>query len=321
MDKILEKLASLGIATEDINEIKGSFDSTVDAKVKEKLDEEAKVLAKKADEFCQKKVQELSEKHAAEVDEMANKYCAEIKKQLEDEANAKVAAYSKSIEEAAEQYIQESYKEKFRELYGQELQNIEEKVITGVDKYLEYNIKEKIGPALIQKTALSEMYAPIIDGVKSLFEEQYIPLDTTGSKKIREMKAENAQLQKSLKKQLSENLRLAEVAETNSKKALIAEKTEGMSNVQKSKVKNFFESKSFSETKTDIDNYIEMLDEQTEQIRAMRQDRENLYERTAKPVRKSKFVEDKTDNMITETYRKRPVSRNEEDLIRSSKYC
>ena len=165
------------------------------------------------------------------------------------------------------------------------------------------------------------MYAPIIDGVKSLFEEQYTPLDVTGSKKLRELKAENAELQKSLKKQLSENLRLAEVAEVNSKKALISEKTEGMTQREKSKVKNFFESKSFSETKTDIDNYIEMLDEQAEEIRAFRSERQHLFEQKSAPVRRSKFIEDKTESTMNDRKKERVLSKNEEFLLGSSRFC
>lgn len=135
------------------------------------------------------------------------------------------------------------------------------------------------------------------------------------------MKAENAELQKSLKKQLSENLRLAEVAEVNSKKALIAEKTEGMTPRQKAKVNRLFENKTFSETKKDIDNCIEMLDEEADQIRALREDRQRLFERAQRAKRQSAFVEDKTENINEGYKRPRPLTRNEENLLRSARYC
>ena len=321
MEKILEKLSTLGVQAEDLNEIKMAFEAQVDAKVKQITAEEVKSLAKKSEEFCQKKIEEATAKIKAETEEQANAYCKMVKEQLEKEANEKVDAYVKSLDEASEKYVFNTLQDKFNEMYREELNGIEQKVITGLDKYLEFQIKEKIGPKLIQKTALSEMYAPIIAGVQSLFEEQYIPLDVTGSKKLREMKAENAELQKSLKKQLSENLRLAEVAEVNSKKALIAEKTDGMSLRQKQKVARLFENKTFSETKADIDNCIEMLDEEADQIRALREDRQRLFERAQRAPRKTKFVEDKTDN-INESYRRpRPLSRSEQELLRSARYC
>ena len=302
MDKILETL-SQKFTAEELNEVKKAIQLTVDEKVTVKADEEAKVIAKKADEFCQKKIKEAVEKKTAEIEDIANKFCAERCEKLSEEANAKVEAYKKKLEEASEQYILEYFDEKFTEKYGKELEALEEKVITGLDKYLEYNINEKISPALIHKTALSETYAPIIDGIKQLFEDEYVPMDMSGSKKIREMKVENAELQASLKKQLDENMRLAELVESTGKKSLISEKVADLSAEQRIKVKKFFKDKSLNETKKDIDAYIEMIQEQTESIDSMRYERERLFENRERPVRKTRYVEDRTNEPLTEKFK------------------
>ncbi len=307
MDKILETL-SQKFSAEELNELKKIIESAVDEKVRVKMDEEAKVIAKKADEFCQKKIKEAVEAKTAEIETIANKFCEERIAELSKEANTKVESYKKKLEEASEQYIYEYFDEKFTEKYGEELQAIEEKVITGLDKYLEFNINEKIGPALIQKTPLSETYAPIIDGIKQLFEREYVPMDMSGSKKIREMKAENSQLQASLKKQLDENMRLAELVESTGKKSLISEKISDLTASQRVKVKKFFKDKSLNETKKDIDSYIEMIREQAESFDSMRQERAALFENREKPVRKTRFVEDRTNETLTEKFR--PTKRN-----------
>ena len=88
------------------------------------------MIAKKADEFCQKKIKEAVEKKTAEIEDIANKFCAERCEKLSEEANAKVEAYKKKLEEASEQYILEYFDEKFTEKYGKELEALEEKVIT-----------------------------------------------------------------------------------------------------------------------------------------------------------------------------------------------
>lgn len=319
MDKFLEKLSNVCTA-EDLNEIKKMFEAAVDDKVKAKMDEEAKNLARKADEFCQKKIKEAVEKKTAEIEEMANKYCAERCAALEKEANLKVEAYKKKLEDTSEQYIFEYFDKKFTEKYGEELEALEEKVITGLDKYLEYNINEKIDPSLIKKTAMTETYAPIIDGIKRLFEEEYVPMDMSGSKKVREMKQENAELQESLKKQLSENMRLAELVESAGKKSLIAEKTAGLSVTERAKVKKFFKEKSLNETKKDIDPYIEMIQEQTESFESIRRERAKLFEHRSTPVRKTRFVEDTTAETLTERYK--PVRDDiDSDDYRASRYC
>ena len=308
MDKILEKLAGV-LSAEDLQEIKESFESAVEERLKSKLAEETESLSKKADEFCQKKIKEAVEKKTAELEDLANKYCEERCSKIAMKEQEKLQSQCKMLEEAAEQYIYEYFDKKFTEKYGQELQALEEKVITGLDKYLEYNISEKINDKLITKTAMSETYAPIIEGIQHLFEDQYVPMDLTGSKKLREAKAENAELQKSLKKQLAENMRLIDLVEDSNKKATIAEKTSGLDAQQKARVQKFFESKSLSETKKDIDDYVDMI---SEQVTMMRTNRKNLFEHKTRPVSRATKTEKalERDDIMTERYKKttNPIS-------------
>ena len=319
MDKILETL-SQKFSAEELNEVKKAIEFTVDEKVKAKSEQEAKMIAKKADEFCQKKIKEAVEKKTAEVEEIANKFCEERCEKLSKEADAKVEAYKKKLEEASEQYILEFFDEKFTEKYGQELEAIEEKVITGLDKYLEYNINEKIGPEMIQKTALQETCQPIVEEFIHILEDRYVAPNTTGSKRIRELKAENAEVRASLQKQLDENMRLAELVESTGKKSLISEKVADLSADQRLKVRKFFKEKSLNETKKDIDAYIEMIQEQADSINAMRYEREQLFESHEKPVRKSRYVEDRTNETITEKFKpkRRELSARERMMLGSA---
>lgn len=319
MDKILETL-SQKFSAEELNEVKKAIEFTVDEKVKAKSEQEAKMIAKKADEFCQKKIKEAVEKKTAEIEEIANKFCEEKCDKLSKEADAKVESYKKKLEEASEQYILEFFDEKFTEKYGQELEAIEEKVITGLDKYLEYNINEKIGPEMIQKTALQETCQPIVEEFIHILEDRYVAPNTTGSKRIRELKAENAEIRSSLQKQLDENMRLAELVESTGKKSLISEKVADLSADQRLKVRKFFKEKSLNETKKDIDSYIEMIQEQADSINAMRYEREQLFESHEKPVRKSRYVEDRTNETITEKFRpkKRELSARERMMLGSA---
>ena len=302
MDKILEKLAGV-LTAEDLQELKESFESAVEERLKVKLEEEKQVLAKKADEFCSQKIKEEVDKKTLELENLANKYCEERCAKITEKAQAKLDMQCKKLEESAEQYIVQYFDEEFTKQYGKELQALEEKVITGLDKYLEYTISDKISENLITKTALTETYAPIIEGIQHLFEDQYVPMDLTGSKKIREAKAENAELKKSLKKQLDENMRLIDLVEESNKKATIAEKTNGLSSSQRARVQKFFESKSLSETKKDIDDYVDMI---TEQSINMRTNRANLFESKSRPVSRSHKTESviERDDGLKEKYKK-----------------
>ena len=149
------------------------------------------------------------------------------------------------------------------------------------------------------QTALQETCQPIVEEFIHILEDRYVAPNTTGSKRIRELKAENAEVRASLQKQLDENMRLAELVESTGKKSLISEKVADLSADQRLKVRKFFKEKSLNETKKDIDAYIEMIQEQADSINAMRYEREQLFESHEKPVRKSRYVEDRTNETIT----------------------
>lgn len=317
MEKIYEKLAAV-LTPEDLNEIKQSFQSAVDEAVQAKLDVETKNLAKKAAEFYEAKLDEAIKAKTAELEELANKYCEQRCAKITENAQKKLDAQQKKLEEAAEQYIYRFFEEKFKERYGEELEQMEESMVESMDRWLEFTISEKISPNLIKQTAINETYEPIINVIKQAFEDKFVPLDTTGSAKIREAKAANAELRTSLDKQVKESMRLAEQLENANKKAIIAEKTNGLTAAQCARVKNFFESKSYSETKMDIDDYVNMI---CESAPRMIKPRAQRITESVKPKTHSLNIEDETQDIITEKYRpKKSMSDSDKFLLRAASF-
>jgi cytidylate kinase len=315
MDKIIEKLSGV-LSPEDLNEVKKAFESAVDERVQTKLDEETKNLAKKADEFCQKKIEEAVAKKTAELEDLANKYCEERCAKITEKAQKKLDSQQKKLEEAADQYICEYFDEKYKERFGQDLDDLEESLLTNLDKWLEMTISEKISPKLIQKQAVNETYEPIINAIKSAFEDQYVALDTTGSAKLREAKAEAAELRESLKKQVESGMRLSDKLDAAQKRALIAEKTRGLSSSQVSRVNKMFESKDYAETKEDIDEYVAMLNE-----RAPIMKRPFAKPLSEKFKSNSLKVEDETQDIITEKFHpKKNLSESQDFLLKAASY-
>lgn len=299
MDKILAKLKAANISEADLEEIKTAFDGAVKARV----DEESKTISSKADEFCKQKIDSAIKAKTAQLEDLANKYCEKKALTLAKKADRKVKEQMEKLEDAAQQYITEYFDEKFTEKYGEELQNIEESVITQFDKYLEYAITEKISPKLIERTAINETFAPIVKGIQSLFEEQYVPLNSSGKKKLKEANEHIAELENTLKEQVNANMRLTEKTEAFAKKALISEKTAGMSPSNKRKVAAFFESKSYADTKSDIEDYCEMINERAETMR--RNDVSVISERT-RPMHRHviSHIDDTTDDFVNEKFSK-----------------
>ena len=315
MDKIIEKLSGV-LSPEDLNEVKKAFESAVDERVQTKLDEETKNLAKKADEFCQKKIEEAVAKKTAELEDLANKYCEERCAKITEKAQKKLDSQQKKLEEAADQYICEFFDEKYKERFGQDLDDLEESLLTNLDKWLEMTISEKISPKLIQKQAVNETYEPIINAIKSAFEDQYVALYTTSSAKLREAKAEAAELRESLKKQVESGMRLSDKLDAAQKRALIAEKTRGLSSSQVSRVNKMFESKDYAETKEDIDEYVAMLNE-----RAPIMKRPFAKPLSEKFKSNSLKVEDETQDIITEKFHpKKNLSESQDFLLKAASY-
>jgi hypothetical protein len=229
----------------------------------EAIKEQVKAIEEEAENFCKETIESLIEEKTAEIEKINEAYCAEFREKckLENEE------YKKQIMVEAEQYCDDVLEENFKIKYGEELNAIEESVLTTLDKYLKYDISEKISPSIIKQAAITETYAPIIAGIKSLFEETYIPLDTTGSNVLSKLKKEKADLERTLTKQINENLELNSVIDKTAKESLITEKTAHLTESQKTKVRNFFGDKKYDSVRKDIGNYVEMIEEQVEMFK------------------------------------------------------
>ena len=306
MDKVLAILKEkANLSDEDLNTIKETFETAVKARV----DEETKVVNGKADEYCRQKIDSAVALKTQQLETLAEQFCEKKAATIARKADKKIAEQTKKLETLTQQYINEFFEEKFKERYGEELQAIEDRVVEGVDVYFNYAVNEKINPELITKTAINETFAPIVQGIRSLFEEQYVPLNVSGTKKLKEANRKIAELESKLKEQYNENIRISEAAEQSAKKALIAEKTEGFTAEQKEKVNEFFQGKSFSSVKEDIDNYCSIITETALPIVKA----ETLNEARQQALRKTPSIEDATPDFVSEKFK--PVNEDVDSFL------
>lgn len=306
MDKVLAILKEKAhLSDEDLNTIKETFETAVKARV----DEETKVVNGKADEYCRQKIDSAVALKTQQLETLAEQFCEKKAATIARKADKKIAEQTKKLETLTQQYINEFFEEKFKERYGEELQAIEDRVVEGVDVYFNYAVNEKINPELITKTAINETFAPIVQGIRSLFEEQYVPLNVSGTKKLKEANRKIAELESKLKEQYNENIRISEAAEQSAKKALIAEKTEGFTAEQKEKVNEFFQGKSFSSVKEDINNYCSIITETALPIVKAA----TLNEARQQALRKTPSIEDATPDFVSEKFK--PVNEDVDSFL------
>jgi hypothetical protein len=213
----------------------------------------------------------------------------QLESAIEDLVNKRVALSEEEMKNKydalAEEYVQkqvkelsESNKASLIEEYDAKLQAIEKKVVTKLGAFLDHVIMEQISDAAIEKLALNEVSAPIIDGIKKLFSKNYIELDTTGSDLLKAEQKKVTKLESDLSNATAKILENEKRLEAAANMLLISEKTEGMVNSQKQRVAKMFKNKPFEETKENIDTFVTMIRESKETVKPKNEDKGTLSE-------------------------------------------
>jgi len=176
----------------------------------------------------------------------------ELEKKAEDFCEQEI---SKKVEEEKESLIEE---------YEKKMEDLENNMVEKLDKFLDTVITEQISEESIKKIALNETYEPIIEGIKDLFENKYVSLNTDGEQLVKEQKDEVSRLKDENSKLIKEKIELSELAESGAIKLLIAEKTDGLTDTQKERVNTFCENKTFDEVESQIDSFVEIVEEKND---------------------------------------------------------
>jgi len=189
-----------------------------------------------------------------------------INEQVESRLATEIDSIKKKYDTVAEEYCKKTISEgieaertKLIADYDQKILVIEDKVTKGFDLFLEQEILPQISDETITKIAINEAFSPIVAGIKKVFEENYIAIDTEGSSLLSEAKQEIVDLNKQLSESIAEKMALNERLEKVAKFLLISESTNGLNDAQKGRVKDMFESKSFEETEDKIKGFVEFL--------------------------------------------------------------
>lgn len=164
------------------------------------------------------------------------------------------ADYAKKLDEAVA-----AEKVKLEEQKNTEMKDLESSLLEKLSSFLDLQISEKISEETLEKIAINETYKPIIEGIKNLFEEKFIDLDSDGSSLIREAKEEIESLNDKLSSEIGEKIDLKDELDRAKADLVIANKTRDLSEAQAEKVKSFFSDKTLVETEKKIDAFMEMI--------------------------------------------------------------
>tara|TARA_R110001606_G_scaffold88448_6_gene199285 strand:- start:11206 stop:12030 length:825 start_codon:yes stop_codon:yes gene_type:complete len=219
------------LSPEQLNEFKTQVSKLVDDSVAEKVLAEQVRLEEKAEEYVSLMIAEKTE----ELEEKAEEFC------------------EMQISEATQELIEE---------YDIKMEDFESTVVESLDRFLDSEISEGISDELVESIAEYEALMPIVEGIKGLFENNYVALDTEGSSKLAKIQEEKEELEEQLSESIAQKMELAQLAEKAATELLIKEKSDELTISESEKVATFFSDKSFDDVSDKIDGYIRLISEE-----------------------------------------------------------
>jgi|TARA_R110001592_G_scaffold67388_1_gene206701 hypothetical protein len=199
------------------------------------------------------------------IDEKVLSETSRIEKKAEEYVELVVEEKTETLTQKAEEYIEIQLSEAKEEIikeYDEKLEEMESTVVESLDRFLDNEISEKISDELVEAVAIDKQLLPLVNGIKSLFENNYVSLDTEGHSMLAKLSEEKEELEEKLSESIADKMELSELAEKAATELLIKQKSDELSIAESEKVESFFEGKSFDEVSEKIDNYIGLIQEE-----------------------------------------------------------
>jgi hypothetical protein len=193
-----------------------------------------------------------------------------VNTKLESLVNLKEEELKKKYDKIAEDFVKEEVekrsneeKTKLVETYDTKLANLEKKIVSKLDSFLEQVIVEQISDELLNKIAINETLLPVVNNIKKIFTEGHIELDSEGENIVKDLSIKVEKSNKDLSESIAKCVALEGKLEKASTFLMISEKTSGLTNTDKKQVVEMFKDKKFDEVEKKIDDYIVLIKEGT----------------------------------------------------------
>ena len=137
--------------------------------------------------------------------------------------------------------------EEFQNKLVEEVQSINENLVTKIDEYLEYVVSEWMeeNQLAIESGIKAELAEDFMVGLKNLFVEHYVDSPEDKVEIVEEFAQQVESLESELDKAITDNIALTEEINGYKKEIIIAEVSEGLSEIQSAKLKSLSENIEF----------------------------------------------------------------------------
>jgi hypothetical protein len=167
----------------------------------------------------------------------------------EFKANAKAIFEAAVIAKVNEQVNQQVEKldEEYATKLEEETKAINENIVAKVDEYLEYVVSEWMeeNKLSIESGIKAEIVEDFMTGLKNLFVEHYIDIPEEKVDMVEELATKVESLEGELDKAVTENVSLSSQINNYKKETLLAQVSEGLTDVQSAKLKSLAENIEF----------------------------------------------------------------------------
>lgn len=247
-----------GAMTEDLkSKLSTLINETVDARVSAKetlLKEEVESLKKKLTEDTEalktkllteaesneKVLIEQAEKYKKELEEAVIEETVKYKEKVEKERDEEIAKYRSEIEEMVLKEAQD-FKTKQDAALVEEVKKFKAGMVDKVSDYLDAKLQEAIPAEIMEAATKLAVLEPLVQNIMESFSKNFVKLDTTSYKLIKEAKDQivklEAQLQEKAKSEVALKKEMREVQRNVKIKSL----TEGLTQSQKEKAVKLLE--------------------------------------------------------------------------------
>lgn len=257
---ILEKFKE-HLSAEDFVQLEESIVSLIEEKAKDRA---ALIVTD-----VKAELETLAEQYTLqEVDRLVSEKTTELEESYSSKTELFKETAIERLQELAEGFVAKEVSDKVAEIktqldeeYAEKIQSLEENVVDKLDKFLDLEISSKISDELLESVAINEAYAPIVNGIRDLFENKFVAIDAEGTKIVAEAKAEAETLKTKLNESMADKIELVKKVESLQTGLLIATKSEGLTESQKNRVTVMLEGKSFEEVAAKIDTVIDIISE------------------------------------------------------------
>jgi hypothetical protein len=168
---------------------------------------------------------------------------------FEAAVNTRIALIEADLQEQFEGAV-EALEEEYAERLEEETSEIFETLIEKLDQYIDYTISEWMeeNEIAVESALRVEIAENFIDSLKGLFTEHYIKVPETKLNIVADLTSELEAVKEELNQTLDENLQLEALTENYTKNEIIAELSEGLTDVETNKLYSLAEGLEFTNT-------------------------------------------------------------------------